>query len=234
MTNSESRLRQWLFPIDWSERIQAWIVVILQVALIGVMWGALYEQRWLLAFTSIIVLTLTLMPALIERELHVRLPIEFTLINCLFLYAAFVLGEVRAYYLRFWWWDLMLHSFSAVVMGLIGFLLVYIFYRTKRITITPSYVAAISFGTAVTVGTLWEIFEYLMDLGFGFTMQKSGLADTMSDLIVNALGALLAAWFGYLYVKGGDSLIADRLVKRFVAKNPRLFDRKRQPDVGQE
>ncbi len=117
----------------------------------------------------------------------------------------------------------MLHSFSALVMGLVGFLLVYVFYRTRRIQMAPGYVALVSFGFVVTLGTTWEIFEFLMDRGFGFNTQKSGLNDTMTDLMVDAGGGIVAAWIGYAYVKDGDSLIADRIVRRFIAKNPRLF-----------
>ncbi len=94
---------------------------------------------------------------------------------------------------------------------------------TRRLKAAPVYLALFSFGFALTLGTLWEIFEFFMDVAFGFNMQKSGLVDTMTDLIVDAVGGLLAAGIGYFYVKGGDSLFADRLVKRFIAKNPRLF-----------
>ena len=62
-----------------------------------------------------------------------------------------------------------------------------------------------------------------MDFSFGFNMQKSGLVDTMTDLMVDAAGGLVAAWLGYHYVKDGDSHIADRLVRRLLAKNPGLF-----------
>ncbi len=219
----KSRLRKHWFPPDWADRIQLWTAHLLQLAILGVLIGTLTEGRWLVAFTAAGTLSLTFLPALIDRRLHVHLPIEFTFVTCLFLYAAFGLGEVRRFYDRFWWWDILLHSFSALVIGLIGFLLVYVFYSTHRIRMAPIYVAVVSFGLAVTVGVIWEIFEYVMDLAFDLNMQKSGLPDTMMDLAMNALGGLVAAWIGYHYVKNGDSLIADRLVRRLVARNPRLF-----------
>ncbi|HKJ87188.1 MAG TPA: hypothetical protein VKA48_01525 [Gammaproteobacteria bacterium] len=207
----------------WPERLQFLSALVLQLAILGVLVGALEEGRWLVAFTAAVVLVLTYLPALIERELHIQVPIELSLALCVFLYASFGLGEVKQFYLRFWWWDLMLHSFSALVMGLIGFLLVHTFHQTRRVVLPPLYFALTSFGFAVTLGTLWEIFEFLMDWGFGFNMQKSGLPDTMTDLMVDVAGALVAAWIGYHYVRDGDSLIVDRLVRRVVAKNPRLF-----------
>lgn len=222
-----ARLRPALFPEDWADRIQMWLALLLQALILGVFLGALHEAQWLVAFTAIAVLTLTFLPALIEHQFGMQLPVEFTFINCLFLYAAFGLGEVHQFYERFWWWDLLLHSFSALVMGLLGFLLIYTFYSTNRVRMAPFYVALTAFSYALTVGTLWEILEFITDFGFGFDMQDS-LTDTMTDLIVNALGATLAAWMGYHYVKGGDSLIADRLVRRFVARNPRLFPPRRK------
>lgn len=226
MPTLKSRLREHWFPPDWADRIQLWAAHLLQFAILGVLIGTLMEERWLVAFTAAGALSLTFLPAIIDRQLHVHLPIEFTFATCLFLYAAFGLGEVSRFYDRFWWWDILLHSFSALVMGLIGFLLVYVFYSTHRIRMAPIYVAVVSFGFAVTVGVIWEIFEYIMDLGFDLNMQKSGLPDTMMDLTMDALGGLVAAWIGYHYVKDGDSLIADRLVRRLVARNPRLFQQR--------
>ena len=216
-----------ILPDDRVERIQLGIALLLQLAILGVVAGSLFRQQWPIAFTGSVVLILTFVPAIIERQLNVRLPVEFTLITCVFLYASFGLGEVRNFYHKYWWWDLMLHSFSALVMGLIGFLLIYVFYMTNRIRLAPVYVAMVAFGFAVTVGTLWEVFEFLMDWFFSLNMQKSGLIDTMTDMLVNIAGAILAALIGYTYVKGGDSLIADRITRRFVAKNPRLFSRKK-------
>jgi hypothetical protein len=209
----------------WPERLQFAGAFLLQLAILGVLVSTLVEAQWLVAFTAAVVLALTFLPALIERQLEVQLPVEFTLITCVFLYAAFGLGEVGRFYHRFWWWDLLLHSVSALVMGLIGFLLVYTLHQTRRVVLPPLYFALTAFGFAVTIGTLWELFEFGMDWGFGFTMQKSGLVDTMTDLLVNVAGAAVAAWIGYRYVRGGDSRLADRLFRRLVANNPRLFHR---------
>lgn len=211
--------------LDVVERLQIGISLLLQLAILMVVFGALFKQQWLVAVTGSVALALTFAPSVIERQFKVQLPIEFTLAACAFLYASYGLGEVRNFYAKFWWWDLMLHSFSALVIGLIGFLLIYVFYMTNRIRVAPIYVATISFGFAVTFGTLWETFEFLMDWSFGFNMQKSGLVDTMTDLTVNIVGGIVAAFIGYAYVKSGDSLIADKIIRNFVAKNPNLFDR---------
>ena len=218
---SKSALR---LPVSWPERITTVIAYVLQLAILIPVIGSALNGQWLVTFTGVVVLALTQLPSIIERQLHIQVPIEFTLVICLFLYASFVLGEVSEFYRRFWWWDLMLHSLSAIVIGLIGFLLIYVFYATKRMQAKPGFVAAMTFCVAVATGTIWELFEFGMDWLFDFNMQKSGLVDTMTDVAVNMLGAVIAAMVGYSYVKGGDSLLADRLIRRFVAQNPRLFD----------
>lgn len=211
---------------SWVDKIQLVIAGLLQLTILVLIVALLIEKLWLGVFTGVIVFALTFVPSILERQLSVHLPIEFTLITCLFLYASFGLGEHRDFYGRFWWWDLMLHSLSALTIGIIGFLMVYVFYMTHRVQIAPIYVAIITLCLSVTTGTLWEIFEFSMDWFFQFNMQKSGLVDTMTDLIVNAVGGLIAAILGFLYVKNGDSLIVDRMVRSIVLKNPKLFDRR--------
>lgn len=206
----------------WIERAQLLASVVLQVAIVAVLSAAIVQARWLVVFTASIVLLLTFVPAVLERRLRLYLPVELTFANCVFLYAAFVLGELRDFYEIYWWWDLMLHGFSALSLGIIGFLLVYVFHMTQRVEIGPFFLAMFTLGFTVTLGALWEIFEYLMDIGFHLNMQKSGLQDTMTDLMVDFLGALVAATLGYLYVKDGDSVIVDRLVRKIFALNPRL------------
>ena len=195
-------------------RIELIAAAILQVSIAAISVGALIEGMWLVAFSGTLILLLTFAPAMIERRLRLPLPVEFTLLTCIVLFASFVLGEVEDFYERIWWWDLALHGTSALLAGFIGFLAVYVFHMTHRIRIKPLHVAAFTFGFAVTFGTLWEIFEFLMDWYTGTNMQKSGLVDTMTDLIINAIGALIAAVTGFLYVRNGDSQLGRRLFEK--------------------
>ena len=91
--------------------------------------------------------------------------------------------------------------------------------------VAPLYVAIITFALAVSVGTIWEIFEFLMDWYVGLNMQKSGLVDTMTDLIINAVGASVAAAIGFFYVRDEDSLLGRRLISALVEKNRRRLAR---------
>lgn len=197
----------------WIDRVELAIAVLLQIGIAVVTLSALIQNQWLVGFSGFIVLLLTFTPAIIEHRLKLALPVEFTLITCVFLYASFALGEVRDFYEKIWWWDLALHGLSALTIGLIGFLSIYVFYMTNRIDVAAGWIATITFALAVSVGTIWEIFEFLMDHYFGLNMQKSGLVDTMTDLIINATGAAVAALIGYFYVKDEDSLFARRFIR---------------------
>lgn len=207
---------------DWPDRVQLVLAYVLQSAIGIVAIGAVFASQWLTAVTGAAVLLISFLPAMIERELRLHLPIEFSLIVNFFLYASFALGEVRDFYQRIWWWDLLLHSISAIVIGLIGFLIIYVFHMTRRVEIAPVYIAVGTFCFALALGTLWEIFEFSMDWFFEFSMQRSGLVDTMTDLMVDTVGALLVSVAGFVYVRGGDSMIVDRTLSRFLERNPRL------------
>ncbi len=205
-------------PDNWVNRIELITAAILQVGIGLMSIGAIFEGLWRIAFSGSIVLLLTFSPAIIERRLRVPLPVEFTLLTCLFLFASFVLGEISGFYERIWWWDLVLHGTSAMLTGFIGFLAVYVFHMTRRIQVKPLHIAAFTFGFAVTIGSLWEIFEFLMDWFVGTNMQKSGLTDTMTDMIINAFGALIAASVGFFYVRNGDSQLGQRLLRKVATK----------------
>ncbi|MDH3441904.1 MAG: hypothetical protein OEM63_14190 [Gammaproteobacteria bacterium] len=197
----------------WIDLVELGIAAVLQLGIVVIVVASLYQGRWLDAFNGTIVLLLTFTPAMLEHRLEVPLPVELTLITCIFLFASFGLGEVRDFYEKIWWWDLALHGLSALTVGLIGFLGIYVFYMTRRIRVAAGWIATITFAIAVSVGTVWEIFEFLMDWYFSFNMQKSGLVDTMTDLLINAFGAAIAAATGYFYVYKEDSLLGRRLIR---------------------
>jgi len=91
----------------------------------------------------------------------------------------------------------------------------------------PRFLALFAFMFAMGMGALWEIFEFAMDQAFGLNMQKSGLVDTMWDLIVEACGALLITimGWGYMHAKSRESFL-EKWIQAFVRANPRLFRRK--------
>lgn len=211
--------------------LHAWIGPALKVAM-GL--GALLlvvEGNFEAAFETLLIMAITFLPGLLGRQYHLRIPRDFGTLALVFIYLSLFLGEVQGYYVRFWWWDLVLHAGSGFLSGITGFLLVFALNQNKRINmhLTPGFIALFAFMFALGIGALWEIFEFCMDSLLGMNMQKSGLVDTMWDLIVNCIGALLISMLGYGYLKTNevDSFL-ERMIQRFIANNPRLFRRRRK------
>lgn len=205
---------------------------ILMIGLIAEIWS----QQWFNSVITTGIILLTFSPVLLEKKFHVYIPPEFVLLSITFVFASLFLGEVHGYYTRFWWWDIALHTGSGVLLGIVGFLLVYVLNETEKIGVylKPGFVAFFAFLFAIGVGALWEIFEFGMDSIFGMNMQKemlgdpSGLTDTMWDLIVDTLGALVISVLGYGYLKTAkNESFLEQWITRFIKGNPRLFIRKK-------
>ncbi len=187
---------------------------------------AIFQGRWLPAITTLSIMILTLLPLLLSRRFRVIIPPEFEVLAVIFIYASLFLGEVHGYYVRYWWWDALLHTGSGFLLGLMGFLLVHILNEMENVSVhmKPGFVALFSFMFAVGMGAIWEIFEFFMDQTFGLNMQKSGLIDTMWDLIVDCAGALAIALLGWTYLKKGESKsFLERWISAFIDANPRFF-----------
>ncbi len=211
--------------LDRADKIQLIISYLLQLILLGTIIYSLYDQQWLNSFAVLGILILTFLPKLLRHNFKVYLPIEFDFVAVVFVFAAIFLGEVHSYYTKFWWWDIILHSSSGFLLGITGFILVYVLNLEQRLVqkMKPGFLALFGFAFAVAIGAIWEIFEFSMDNIFGLQMQKSGLVDTMGDLIVDTLGAAFIALLGYFFIRKGKLFIFDRMIHRFVEKNRKLF-----------
>lgn len=183
----------------------------------------IYELRWLIVFVSFIVFVLTYLPYIFEKKSKIDLPIEFEIFTVLLIYASLFLGELHEFYIRFIWWDALLHLGSAIALGFVGFTILYIMDKSTKVKANPSVLAFFAFCFAMALGSTWEIFEFAMDQIFGLNMQRSGLVDTMWDLIVDAVGALFASVSGYLYLKGKGNFIFNRIIRDFEEENKKLF-----------
>jgi hypothetical protein len=184
---------------------------------------ALGFARWALAFISIATLALSLMPPLLAARSSLTLPLLVLIFTTLFFFASIFLGEAFDFYERLWWWDLALHGSSALGFGLSGFLFVFMLFEGDRFAAPPSAIAFITFCVAMTVGAIWEVFEYATDMFFDLSMQKSGLDDTMGDLIVNALGGFIASLTGYVYLVRNSAGMLGQGLSRFIQLNQRLY-----------
>ena len=190
--------------------------------------AALWERQWPLAGVALITWTLTLVPMYLSGRTGIRLPTAFLIGITAFIFATIFLGEAFDFYNRYWWWDVVLHGGSALGFGLVGFLFVFTLFEGDRFAAPAWAMALIAFTFAVTIGALWEIFEFGLDQIFGLNMQKSGLVDTMYDLIVDVIGASIGALAGGLYLRGRGLGIMSHLFEDFVNRNRRFFSKFRR------
>ena len=189
------------------------------------------ESLWLSAFLVLAIMLITLAPVVLGRRMPVQIPAEFQVLAVVFVFSSLFLGEVRSYYERIWWWDIALHMSSGLLLGMVGFLLIYVLNENERVDVhmRPRFVALFAFLFAVAVGAIWELFEFSMDRTFGTTMQKpmlgdpSGLTDTMWDLAVDTVGAFVISAFGWWYMKRKTHSFIEVWIRRFIDRNPRLF-----------
>jgi hypothetical protein len=184
---------------------------------------AFWLGRWSIAVVALATFGLSLVPVLLAERLQIVLPLPFLIATSLFIFASVFLGEAFDFYERVWWWDLALHGTSAIGLGLVGFLLIFMLFEGDRFAAPPFALGLIAFCCAVTIGSIWEIFEYLADLTFGFNMQKTGVNDTMTDIIINTAGAAVAGVSGYLYLRGSKAGVLRQPIDEFIRLNRDLY-----------
>jgi hypothetical protein len=211
-------------PKTWplEERIQHYLVMALKSTVAVAIGLALVAGNWTIFFLSILTLILMFLPEFIESRVRIKLPIEFDLVLVLFVYAAFFVGSAGGAYERFWWWDAVLHTGSGFILGFAGFLLLYVKVLQKKVQASPRLVGLIIFSFGLAFGAVWEIFEYAVDSGFNTNMQRSGLQDTMWDLIVDGIGALVMAYIGVRYLENPHQGFIAKWIKKFLKINPGL------------
>ncbi|MDP9415435.1 MAG: hypothetical protein M3Q08_15425 [Pseudomonadota bacterium] len=216
-------------PADSARRAHLAILTILQLVMAIQLVLLLIRQEWLQAFLVSGIMALTLAPVVLR--LPVEIPSEIQIVAVLFVFATLFLGEVRHYYERFWWWDVVLHTTSGLLLGLLGFMFVYMLNEDRHVDLhmRPSFVALFAFFFALGIGALWEIFEFALDRFFGTNMQPptsgdpSGLTDTIDDLIVDTVGAAVVSIAGWRYLARARTSYVDNWAKRFIRRNPQIF-----------
>ena len=167
------------------------------------------------------------LPNIISKRTKIVIPSKMYIAYILFLYGAVFLGEVRNYYHRVPHWDTMLHTLSGAMFGALGFSVVNILNKNEKVHVklSPLFVALFSFLFAVTLGVMWEIFEFAVDGLLGVNMQKFALEngtllsgrlaviDTMQDLIVDSIGAFVMSVIGYISLKYKKGWVEKLLIK---------------------
>lgn len=142
-------------------------------------------------FLGVLTLVLFSLPKIIEKKLRVSIPGGLQAIILIFIYSAEILGEINAFYVRIPMWDTMLHTTNGFLMAAIGFAMIDIFNRSEKFSIkmSPYFVAFVAFCFSMTIGVLWEFFEFGMDWFFKTDMQKDWILPVISSVKLDPNGA---------------------------------------------
>lgn len=202
--------------MDKFESIQYRISIVLKVMIGFLVLVSAFRQELFLTSTSLVVLFFSFLPMIVSKNYRIRLPIEIDFVVTLLLYLHFFLGEYNHFYVKIAWWDIFLHLGNSIILGFLGFILAYSLLLTSKMATKPILASLFALSFSVFMGVLWEIFEFFMDYFFGFTMQKSGIMDTMTDLMVDTAGAMVVSAAGFFYMKKKKDGIFSRLLKKFL------------------
>jgi hypothetical protein len=188
------------------------------------------RRDWENASLTVAVIGLATIPVFVLRRYRVCLPSEFQLIVAAFVFVSLFLGSARDFYCRFWWWDIVLHISSGFLLGIVGWIAMFLLNHTDHLPrgIRPGFLCLFGVTFAVFLGVLWEIFEYAVDLlwpAANMMSNETGVADTMQDLIVNTVGAVLVGLMGWAYSRSGKYSYLVDAVRAFMRMNPRWFRR---------
>ena len=244
---------------QWREHRAAFIVYfLLRAIVIASLVMAVLNRAWESAFLCVFTLILFLLPAMVEKNFRVDLPDTLEIVILFFIFATQILGELDAWYVRIQGWDTLMHTINGFICAALGFSLVDLLNRNERVgmTLSPLYLSIAAFCFSMTVGVLWEFFEFAADRFLLMDMQKDtvvhtissvaldptmsnhpvvitgitdaavngdslglggyldiGLIDTMKDLFVNFIGAVVFSVIGYFHVRSrGKSKFAGRFI----------------------
>ncbi len=187
----------------------------------------------LMLFQCILGMVAMCIPSFLRKKFKIEVPNNMYYFYIIFLYAAIFLGEIQDFYYRFKYWDLILHTFSGTMIGFLGFSMVDILNReNENVQLNAFFVAFFAFCFAMTLGGIWEIYEFASDSILGTNMQKFALkngieltgqaavADTMEDIIVDGIGALVASTIGYISMKYDFTFLNSLKLKIHKKQNP--------------
>ena len=160
------------------------VYILLRTSVVLVMLAQIFNRNFENVLLCVLTLVLFMLPSAFERRLHIDLPDTLEIVILLFIYAAEILGEIQSFYVHFPYWDTVLHTLNGFLCAAIGFALVDILNREERVSLSlsPFYMAVMAFCFSMTIGVLWEFFEFSMDHLFLMDMQKDTVINTISTV----------------------------------------------------
>ena len=243
---------------------------ILRILVIVCMVRQIFLHNYESFFLSVLTLLLLYIPSWLQVKLRIEIPIGLEISILCFIFAAEILGEINAFYIVIPGWDTILHTLNGFLCAAVGFSLVLLLNDNEKLTfdLSPFFLALVAFCFSMTVGVMWEFFEFGVDRFLNFDMQKDtivnmvssvmldpakanhsiavreiavvilvhgdgtqqalglggyldiGLYDTMKDLFVNFIGAVVFSVIGFVYARGrGKRSVISLFVPRKKAKD---------------
>ena len=191
------------------------VYLTLRLLVILTMIAQFFNRNFENMFLCFLTLILFLLPTIFERQLKIDLPDTLEIIILLFIFAAEILGEIQSFYTAFPHWDTTLHTLNGFLCAAIGFSLVDMLNRSERFSLflSPVFMAIVAFCFSMTIGILWEFFEYFMDQFFLLDMQKDTVINTISSVTLDPTGGnspqILRDVTQITVVAGGEEVFLD-------------------------
>ena len=167
------------------------VYVVLRLIVLACAVGSLAFDNYEAFFLCLLTLVLFLVPTFIEVNFSISIPETLEVVIALFIFAAEILGELLHFYTIFPFWDALLHTFNGFLAAAIGLALVSILNRSDRIafSLSPFFCVVVAFCFSMTIGVLWEFFEFGMDEMFGLDMQKDTVVTGISSTLLDPSGS---------------------------------------------
>lgn len=159
----------------------------LRVLVVGMMVLQIFNKNYQNVFLCILTLILMIMPSVVQATFKVEFPSLLEIIILLFIFSAEILGEISAFYIKFQYWDTILHTLNGFLCAAIGFSLVEIMNDNKKLKfeLSPLFMAIVAFCFSMTIGVLWEFFEFAMDTFYHLDMQKDTIIHSISSVALD-------------------------------------------------
>lgn len=238
------------------------VYCICRLVIVAVLVRSVMQGQWESCFICVLASVLLLLPPFVEKKINIQLPSALEIVVFLFVICAEILGEIECFYVKYRFWDTMLHTVNGFMFAAFGFCLIDIFNRHERFRfkVSAGFLAIVAFCFSMTIGVLWEFTEFSIDHIAKIDMQKDtvvtdiytvsldetnsntvvkvkniektvivskdgtetvvnggyldiGIIDTMKDLFVNFIGAIIFSIIGFIYVKNrGRGLLGSMLI----------------------
>ncbi len=237
------------------------VYLVLRILVILSMISQILQKNFSNVAMCALTLILFTLPTFVSEKFKIGIPSMLEGIIYLFIYASAILGEINNFYGIIPFWDTLLHTLNGFICAGIGFSLVDLLNQnSKDISLSPIYLSLVAFCFSMTIGILWEFYEFATDSIAKTDMQKDriiteissvelnekkenvpvkiknivktevyssngevttieggyldiGIIDTMKDLFVNFIGAIVFSVIGFLHVKNRDKY---KFAKKFI------------------